>query len=184
MYRLHFLNIDELIKGCIANDRDCQKEMFRRFAPTMLTVCRRYARHYAEAEDMMQDGFVKVYKNLDRFRNEGSFEGWVRRIMVNTALKYYRKSSFKKELIGMDYMPEKSDDPTVLSSMAEEEILAVISGLPDGYRMVFNMYAIEGFSHREIARELNIKESTSRSQLVKARKMLQDKILKLHKSVV
>ncbi len=184
MYRLNFLNTEELIKGCLRNDRECQRELFRRFAPTMLTVCRRYARHYAEAEDMVQDGFIKVYKNMDRFRGEGSFEGWVRRIMVNTALKYYRKSSFKKELIGTENVPEKSNEPTVLSDMAEEEILQVISGLPDGYRIVFNMYAIEGFSHREISEELGIKESTSRSQLVKARKMLQEKILKLHKSVV
>jgi len=184
MYRTHFLNIDKLIEGCIANDRESQRELFRRFAPTMLTVCRRYARHHAEAEDMMQDGFIKVYKNIARFRKEGSFEGWVRRIMVNTALKYYRKSSFKKELIGTDYVPENFDLPTVESALAEEEILQIIAGLPDGYRMVFNMYAIEGYSHREIAQELGIQESTSRSQLVKARKMLQERILKLHKSVV
>lgn len=150
----------------------------------MLTVCRRYARHSMEAEDMMQDAFIKVFGNIDRFRSEGSLEGWIRRIMVNTALKHYRKSSFKKELIGTENVQENSAPPTVYSAIGEEEILTLIAALPDGYRVVFNLYVIEGFSHREIAQELGIQESTSRSQLVKARKMLQQQIVKLHKSAI
>lgn len=167
----------DLILGCIREDQTCQKLLFEQFAPKMFTVCRRYARHHMEAEDMLQDGFVKVFDNLKQFQGKGSFEGWVRRIMVNTALKYYRKSSFQKEQIGFEDYQVGTVAPEALSSLGEEEIMALIANLPDGYRVVFNLYVLEGYSHQEIAKELNIAESTSRSQLVKARKMLQSRVL-------
>lgn len=137
-----------------------------------------------EAEDVMQDAFIKVYKNLGQFQFKGSFEYWVRRIVINTAIKNYNKSSFQKESIGIDHMPEMSSSPTIYAQLSEEELLKMIATLPMGYRTVFNLYAIEGYSHKEIGTMLHIKESTSRSQLVKARKMLQAKILEIQKVAV
>ncbi len=167
----------EIIKGCLREDPACQKTLFERYAPKMFTVCRRYARHHMEAEDMMQDGFVKVFDNLEQFSFKGSFEGWIRRIMVNTALKHYRKSSFQKEQIGFEDYQTATVAPEAISALGEEEIMNLIANLPDGYRVVFNLYVLEGFSHQEIGEALKIAESTSRSQLVKARKMLQSRIL-------
>ncbi len=175
------LTEQDLIIGCIREDRVCQRELFRLYAGKMLTVCTRYARHHQEAEDILQDAFIKVFDNISKFQAKGSFEGWIRKIVINTALKNYKKSSFQKELIGVEDYPENSIDPSVIPHMQAEELLKIIEGLPEGYRIVFNLYAIEGFSHKEIAEMLNIKESTSRSQLVKARKMLQERILKLQK---
>jgi len=134
-----------------------------------------------EAEDLLQDAFIKIFDNISKFKFEGSFEGWMRRIAVNTALKIYKKSSFQKEKIGLENRKEDSAAPTILGALEEEDLLKLIAALPDGYRVVFNMYAIEGFSHKEIAAMLHIQESTSRSQLVKARKMLQTQIIKLQK---
>jgi len=171
----------DLINGCIREDKTCQKEVFKRYAPKMFTICLRYARHRMEAEDLLQDAFIKVYDNIAKFKGEGSFEGWIRRIVVNTALKNCNKSSFKKEKIGVEVYEEKSMAPYVYAHLGEEELLAEIARLPDGYKMVFNLYAIEGFSHKEIAAQLGIQESTSRSQLVKARKMLQARLLKKQK---
>lgn len=178
------MNEKELIKGCIRENREAQQLLFQKYAGKMLLVCMRYARHHAEAEDILQDGFIKVFDNISRFRMEGSFEGWIRRIMVNTALKNYRKSSFKKEQIGIATYQEDSSEPEIYSQLSEEELLKIINELPDGYRIVFNLYVIEGYSHREIGELLNIQESTSRSQLVKARKLLQKKILRIFKSAI
>ncbi len=136
-----------------------------------------------EAEDILQDAFIKIFSNLEKYEGKGSFEGWMRRIVVNTALKNYHKSSYQKEKIGLEDYQGGSLNPEVISSLHEEEILNVIAKLPDGYRMVFNLYVIEGFSHKEIAEQLKIQESTSRSQLVKARKMLQSKITQLMRIV-
>ena len=169
----------ELIEGCIREDRKCQRELFTRYAGKMLTVCRRYARHQMEAEDILQDAFIKVFDNIAKFQFKGSFEGWVRRVVVNTALKNYQKSSFQKERIGLEPYDDRPLEPTAISHLQEEELLKLINNLPDGYRVVFNLYVIEGYSHKEIADTLEIGESTSRSQLVKARKMLKDQILKL-----
>ena len=150
----------------------------------MLSVSRRYARHRMEAEDILQDSFIKVYKYLDKFQNTGPFEQWIRRIVINTAIKNYRKSSFQKEQIGTENMPESSVGPSIYGRLSEQDLLNLIGELPDGYRIVFNMYAIEGYSHKEISEILEIKESTSRSQLVKARKALQMKIVELQKLAV
>jgi RNA polymerase sigma-70 factor (ECF subfamily) len=144
----------------------------------------RYSRHRLEAEDIVQDGFVKAFSKLDQFGFQGSFEYWLRRIMINTALKNYKKSFYKKELLSGDAMPyDKGIAPTVYDDLGTQDIMKMVQELPDGYRVVFNMYAIEGFSHREISEALGIQESTSRSQLVKARKILQEKIGKRIKSV-
>lgn len=172
---------NDLIKGCLKHDRTYQQALFQRYAGKMLTVCRRYARHEMEAEDLLQDTFIKVFSNIEKFKQKGSFEGWIRRIAVNTSIKNYQKHSFQKERIGLEDYEDETVDPEAISNLSEEELLTLISELPDGYRVVFNLYAIEGFSHKEIAEQLNIGESTSRSQLVKARKLLQSRILDMQK---
>ena len=144
-------------------------------------VCLRYAKNQAEAEDILQDGFVKVFSNMHKFQPYGSFEGWVRRIFVNTAIEYYRQRRRFMindiELENQDF--EFSDD--VLDKMAAEEIIALIKDMPDGYRMVFNMYAIEGYSHKEIADELGISVGTSKSQYSRARSYLQKQMAEIEK---
>ncbi|MFK8102357.1 MAG: RNA polymerase sigma factor [Saprospiraceae bacterium] len=171
----------ELIKGCIQEDKNCQRELFQRYAGIMFTVCLRYARHRMEAEDLLQDAFIKIFNKVSFFKSEGSFEGWIRRIVINTALKNYQKSSFQKERIGLEDYEESTIEPSIYSALGEEELMNQIAKLPDGYRIVFNLYVIEGYSHKEIAETIGIGESTSRSQLVKARKMLQEQILDMQK---
>lgn len=170
---------DELIKGCIRENRHCQRALYERFAGKMMTVCVRYTRHRLEAEDILQEGFIKVFNNISKFRGKGSFEGWIRRIMINTALSNYNKSSFKKELIGLEDYQSGVEQPKAIQNLTADEIMAVINTLPDGYKIVFNLYVIEEYSHKEIAEMLDITPSTSRSQLVKARRMLQKKIILL-----
>jgi len=182
--KANILNEKELIKACISGDRKSQRDLFELYAPKMMTVCRRYARHHLEAQDMMQEGFIKMFLNLEKFQFQGSFEGWVRRIMVNTALKKVSKKSFTHERIGIDETYEGKIDSTVMSHLNEEQLLSLINELPDGYKIVFNMYVIEGYSHKEIGKELGIGESTSRSQLVKARRILQTKVLESQKIAV
>ncbi len=121
---------------------------------------------------------------MGKFQHKGSFEGWIRRIVINTALKNYSRKSFSHEQIGVEYYPDVPVEPSVYSDLGEEVLMQLIAALPEGYRVVFNLYAIEGYSHKEIAETLGIQESTSRSQLVKARKLLQVQILKLQKIAV
>lgn len=153
--------------------------MYERFAGKMMTVCIRYTRHRLEAEDILQEGFIKVFNNISKFQGKGSFEGWIRRIMINTALSNYNKSSFQKELIGLEDYQSGVEQPKAIQQLTADEIMAVINTLPDGYKIVFNLYVIEEYSHKEIAEMLDITPSTSRSQLVKARRMLQKKIILL-----
>lgn len=150
----------------------------------MLVVCMRYARHRMEAEDMLQDAFIKVFRHIDRFAGKGSFEGWIRRIVINTALKHVDRKSFTQEQLGGETDFDPGSDPGVFAHLNEQDLLKLVSDLPEGYRVVFNLYAIEGFSHKEIAELLEIGESTSRSQLVKARKMLQHMVINAQKIAV
>ncbi|KGE87821.1 MAG: RNA polymerase sigma factor [Phaeodactylibacter xiamenensis] len=174
----------EIVQGCIKEDRHCQQALFVRYAGKMLAVCMRYTRHRMEAEDILQDAFVKVFDNIHKFQFKGSFEGWIRRIVINTALKNYSKKSFQQEQIGLENQPEYSTEPESYKNLEQEEMLRLINQLPEGYLVVFNLYAIEGYSHKEISDMLGIQESTSRSQLVKARKMLQGMIVKIQKIAV
>jgi RNA polymerase sigma-70 factor (ECF subfamily) len=175
---------NELIQGCLREDRRAQRAVFDRYAGKMMSVCLRYARHRMEAEDLLQDAFIKVFDHINRFEGKGSFEGWIRRIVINTALKNVSRHSFQKEGIGLENIVETSADPTVFSQLSEEELLIMISRLPDGYRVVFNLYVIEGYSHKEIGDMLGIEESTSRSQLVKARNVLQNQVLKAQRVII
>ena len=171
----------ELLKGCLKEDKTCQKALFDRYAPKMLSVCRRYARHSMEAEDLLQDAFVRVFDKLGTFRGDGSLEGWVRRIVVHACIRNYRKSSFKNEQFGMEQLPEEPVDAEAIGIMSADELIDLINELPDGYRMVFNLFAIEGYGHAEIAEMMGCGESTSRSQLAKARRWLQARITKMEK---
>lgn len=176
LYKLRELTERELVEGCQREDRRAQEALYGRFARRMYAVCLRYARHRSEAQDLLQEGFIRVYDKLGGFRMEGSLEGWIRRIMVHTCINNYRRKAFQNERFGLDHVPESAEEPTVMDHLGEEQLMALVRTLPDGYRMVFNLFAIEGFDHAEIATLIGCQESTSRSQLAKARRMLQQRI--------
>lgn len=163
------------IEKAIANSRTAQKELYELHAPKMLSVCRYYVKDTQEAEDVMLTAFFKAFQNLKSFQNNGNFEGWLRRIMVNECISYYRK---KKELLLTDTIETISEhtENNIISTYDVAEIQNLIDELPKGYKMVFVLYAIEGYKHQEIAKMLQVSESTSKSQLFKARKMLQQKL--------
>ncbi|MBI3883716.1 MAG: RNA polymerase sigma factor [Sphingobacteriales bacterium] len=177
---------EQLIRACIKEDAASQKEVFNRFSGRMLGVCMRYARNTGDAEDILQDAFIKVFDKMHQFKFEGSFEGWIRRIVVNTALKKYSLQRYEKEVSGYEIKEsdEREMETSGYSDLTEKEIMELINKLPDGYRLVFNLYVIEGYQHDEIAEMLNIQPGTSRSQLVKARNMLQKQIIQLQKTAV
>ena len=177
----------EIIKGCINDDALCQKSLFNRYASSLLGVCMRYARNKEDAEDILQDSFIKIFKKISQFKGEGSFEGWMKRVVVNTALKKYTVSRYSKELSVeeiKDTMLPNSNDVPAFNHLTEKDLLVLIHKLPDGYRIIFNLYVIEGFQHDEIANMLGIQPGTSRSQLVKARQMLQREIYQIQKIAV
>ncbi len=175
----------EIIRGCLKGKAKCQQELVNRYAPMLMTVSRRYARDYASAQDILQDAFVKIFRALGKFdEKKGAFGAWMRRIVINTALNALDKSCFKREMHVLDTMEESIQlSPDVYSQMGAEELMKIIGQLPDGYRQVFNLYVIEGYSHQEIADILKINESTSRSQLARARKMLQKQLTPSEKKI-
>ena len=168
---------NELIRLVVENNRHAQHQIYSQFSPKMLSVCRQYIKDLHLAEDVMITAFMKVFTNLKNFKHEGSFEGWVRRIMVHECISFLRVQ--KKVLFVEDenYSEERCND--IESQFSVEDIQFLIDSLPDGYKMVFNLYAIEGYKHQEIAEMLGISEGTSKSQLSHARKMLQTQITKL-----
>ena len=169
----------KIIANASNNDRGAQKIIFEQYAPKMLAVCRQYVKDNHHAEDMMNSGFLKVFTNLHKYRNEGSFEGWIRRIMINTCLTYLQKKN-KLELIDEEYgFYKETIDSLEGTNVADIQVL--IDSLPEGYKIVFNLFAIEGYKHAEIAEKLNISESTSKSQLHKARKWLQTNYIKINR---
>jgi len=176
---------DQIIAGCLEGKRKAFSLLFENYAPVMLGVCMRYCKNRIDAEDVMQDGFIKVFGQIRKFRREGSFEGWIKRIMINAAIDNYQtnlKHAFHEEVSEMarasaivDYPDEDDDLPEELN-IPHEKLMEMIQELPDGYRMVFNLYAIENYIHKDIASLLGISESTSKTQLLKARKALRKKI--------
>jgi RNA polymerase sigma-70 factor (ECF subfamily) len=166
------------LRKAVKGNRNAQRELFENYAPKMLSVCRQYIRDNHFAEDVMVSGFVKAFKNLHTFRNEGSFEGWLRRIMVREAISHLRKNQF---VVFDDEKLEEGTREVVYQEyrLREEEIQELIDSLPQGYKMVFVLYAVEGYKHSEIASLLKISENTSRSQLYKARQLLQERISNL-----
>lgn len=166
---------EELVKGCLKRDPACQKQLFEQFNRKMMGVCLRYASRSEEAEDMLQNGFIKVFEKMDTFRGSGSLEGWIRRIVVNEALTYLRKNKAMQMNIDIDDAKYKIPGSShVGESMNEKDLLKIIQQLPAGFRTVFNLYAIEGYSHKEIAEQLGITEGTSKSQYSRAKTHLQN----------
>lgn len=173
----------EIIQGCIKKNHVCQRLLFEKFAGKMLSLCQRYSTDQQEAKDITQEGFIRVFDFIQQFKHEGNFEGWLRRIFVNVALRHAskRKISFTDIEVMTD---ETAIDASVLSKLSEDEIHKFISRLPEGYRLVFNLNVVEGYSHEEIGKLLGIQPSTSRTQLTKARRMLQSLILKNFNAVI
>lgn len=171
---------DELIKNCLAGKRKAQETLYKQFAPKMLGVCLRYATDKMEAEDMLQNGFIKVFYHLDGYRGEGSFEGWIRRIMVHSSIEYYRRNHKMMQVIDLDEaLDEPGVSPLAIANLAAKDLLTLVQQLSPGYRIVFNLYAIEGYSHKEIAVIVGITEGASKSQLSRARNILKEQVLKM-----
>jgi RNA polymerase sigma-70 factor (ECF subfamily) len=168
-----------ILAGCLQNDSTAQRELYNRYSPKMLSVCYRFAQSREDAEDMLQEGFIKIFTQIHTFQNKGSFEGWIRRIIVHTSinfLKKYKKFSENVELAYAGYLPVKEE--TIPSLMLAKQVVECIRLLPVGYRTVLNLYAIEGYNHKEIAEMLEIEESTSRSQYTRAKTMLENILIK------
>lgn len=168
---------NELIKLAVENNRKAQQQIYTKFSPKMLSVCRQYIKDIHQAEDIMITAFMKVFTNLKNFQHKGSFEGWIRRIMVNECISFIRVDKKLKYSEEENYFEESFNN--IESQFSIADIQYLIDSLPDGYKMVFNLYAIEGYKHQEIASMLGINEGTSKSQLSHARKMLQLQINKL-----
>jgi RNA polymerase sigma-70 factor (ECF subfamily) len=167
----------ELIELAVENNRHAQHKIYSKFSPKMLSVCRQYIKDLHQAEDIMIMAFMKVFTNLNKFKHEGSFEGWIRRIMINECISYIRVHKKVKFIEDENYFEERFNN--IESQFSVDDIQFLIDNLPDGYKMVFNLYCVEGFKHQEIAELLGISEGTSKSQLSHARKVLQDNINKL-----
>lgn len=170
------INDSDLIRGCMESDRRMQEELYRRFSPRMYAVCLRYAGNAEEAEDILQEGFIKVFKKLDSFRNEGSFEGWIRRIFVNTAIEHFRRKKYLLPVTEKEENTIEGKYTSVLDELGAKDIMALVQELSPGYRTVFNMYVVEGYTHKEIADQLGISEGTSKSQLSRAKVILQEMV--------
>jgi RNA polymerase sigma factor (sigma-70 family) len=167
---------EQIREGCSRNDRKFQEMLYNMFSSKMFSVCLRYANEYNSAQDLLQEGFVKVFKNIDKFRGEGSFEGWVRRIFVNTAIEHYRKQVTLYAINDNETKTYESYNSNALETLKVDDIMKMIQKLSAGYRTVFNLYVIEGFSHKEIGDMMGISEGTSKSQLARARYLLQKMI--------
>ncbi|RRQ47863.1 RNA polymerase sigma factor [Maribacter algicola] len=170
-----YKNERQIIKKAIDGNREAQRVLYAKHAPKMLSVCRQYIKDTHFAEDVMIQGFVKMFNHLESFKFQGSFEGWVRRIMIRESISFLRKQQFVvyDDHIFEDNQPNFSE---VVSDLDTEHIQRLIDALPQGYKMVFVLYTVEGYKHQEIAELLDITESTSKSQLFKARKMLQEQL--------
>jgi RNA polymerase sigma-70 factor (ECF subfamily) len=167
------MNESDLIKACIAKDPRAQRMLYDQYAGKMLAVCQRYCSSTEEAEDAFHEGFVKVFTKIKDYKFDGAFGGWIRRIMVNTVLDQLRKNKKHQFLEDVDDVIDlSSQNESPLDAMSAKELLKILEKLPDGYRVIFNMFAIEGYSHKEIAEKLNVTESTSKTQFLRARMYL------------
>ena len=178
-------NHDEqrLITGCKKGETWAQKQVYELYASAMFSVCVRYVSDRETARDLLQDGFIKIFTKADSYSGTGSFAGWIRRIFVTTALEYLRQNKAFLESASLDdlsYLIE-DEDVSILDKISADDLMTCVSNLPNGYRTVFNLYALEGYSHAEIANLLNISENTSRSQFMRARKILQEKVREMCK---
>ena len=183
---------EQIIEGCLAGKRRAYNMLYRKYASVMMAICMRYCKNHNDAEDVLQEGFIKVFSHLGKFRHEGSFEGWIKRIMIHAAIDHYQDNlqhayhsdvddPITAAMMG-DLAGHDPDSPQA-ENITKEKLMSLIQSLPDGYRMVFNLYALEGMSHREIAETLKISENTSETQLMKARRNLRDKLTELIKKL-
>lgn len=170
------MSLDQLIQNCKINDTKAQSELYKLFSSKLFSTCLKYSRNYAEAEDNLQDAFVTIFKKIEQYKNKGSFEGWLKRITVNTALQRYRGQAVF-EIVNEDLIEDEaitvSEDDDAISM---DYLLKIIQELPDRYRMVFNLYVLDGYSHNDIAGMLEITTGTSKSNLARARQILKTKV--------
>ncbi|WP_316750831.1 RNA polymerase sigma factor [Pedobacter gandavensis] len=167
------------MEGCKAGTRKMQEALYQQTSSKMLVLCMRYAKDRMEAEDVLQMGFIKIFQKISEYRGDGSFEGWMRRVMVNTAIESYRKNLRSLSVVPIEDAYEQPCTGFDFSRLGMQDLLKLIQKLSDGYRMVFNMYIIEGYSHKEIAAILGISEGASKSQLSRARAILREEIIKM-----
>jgi RNA polymerase sigma-70 factor (ECF subfamily) len=175
--------IKDIIEGCVRGEKRSQDLLYRKFASLLYGICLRYAKNKMEAEDVLQEVYVKIYNNISSYHHDGSFEGWLRRIAVNTSITYYRKNlkhAFQEDI---DDVVQHKNDPLQFDDLefTQEELMNCIGKLPTGYKTVFNLYVIEGFMHKEIADMLNIDVNTSKSQLSRAKSHLQKELAEISK---
>jgi RNA polymerase sigma-70 factor (ECF subfamily) len=168
----------DLVKGCLKGDRRYQELLYLKYCKKMMGVCYRYSKSKEEAEDVLQDAFIRIYSKLHQYRNEGSLEGWIRRIVLSTIYDSFRKKNHLLVLNDMSDYEETAEEPDFLDQVDVEELIQAIRELSPGYRTVFNMYAVEGYTHKEIAAHLGISAGTSKSQYSGARRILQNKLTK------
>lgn len=165
---------EALIEACKREERRAQKELYNRYAPMAMGVCLRYVRHREDAEDVMVEALYKVLTNIQQFKGDGSFEGWIRRIVVNESLMFLRRRHNFNMTVELDQVREPATTVSAVSKLVQDDILNLMDELPTGYRTVFNLYVIEGYKHREIAEMLGISINTSKSQLILAKKRMQE----------
>jgi RNA polymerase sigma-70 factor (ECF subfamily) len=166
---------EAILQGCLRNESAAQKELYNRYSPKMLAVCYRFGHNREDAEDMLQEGFIKVFSQIHTFRNQGAFEGWIRRIIVHTCINNLKKNKKFNESVDLIHANTlQVREETVPSIVQAKQVVECIRLLPLGYRTVLNLYAIEGYSHKEISLMLEIEESTSRSQYTRAKQMLEE----------
>jgi RNA polymerase sigma factor (sigma-70 family) len=168
-----------ILEGCLRNNPIAQRELYNQYSPKMLAVCYRYAHNREDAEDMLQEGFIKVFLQLRTFENRGSFEGWIRKIIVHTCINFLKKNKKFNERVDLIHASSiQIREESVPAVVQVKQIVESIRSLPIGYRTVLNLFAIEGYSHREISQLLDIEESTSRSQFTRAKSMLEELLIK------
>jgi len=178
------LNEKKLIELLKRNSESAFVELYNMYSPVLFGICLRYSKERVDAEDILQESFIKIYENIQGFKSEGSLEGWLKRIVVNVSINHYRKK-IKENVVSTDgeVTYEEIIPENVFSELTSKELIGLIQRLPEGYRMVFNLYVIEGFKHNEIAEMLGYTESTSKTQLMKAKKMLQHYVFKLYPKI-
>lgn len=173
----------ELAKRCTTGDREAQRVLFTQHSRLMMTVCLRYADNRQEAEDMLQEGFIKVFAHINQYEGKGALGGWIRKVMVNTALNYLRQQKHHRKLADVEAAEEvEALDSDAVESMSADDLIKLISTMPSGYRTVFNLFAVEGYSHKEISEMMNITESTSKTQFLKARNWLMKNLTSIEKT--
>jgi len=169
------VSLDQLIKNCINKDAQAQSQLYKQFASKLFSLCLKYSKNYAEAEDNLHDAFITIFNKIEQYNNKGSFEGWLKRIAINTSLQRYREDVGVYDIMNEDNIKDVSVDLNE-NDVSINYLLQIIQELPDRYRLVFNLYVLDGYSHVEISELINISVGTSKSNLARARMILKDKI--------